>query len=46
MKYLLHEHGAPAYHPEPAYNGYSAMPPGHTLAGSGVAPGAPAMAET
>jgi ammonium transporter, Amt family len=42
----IHEHGAPAYHPEPAYNGYSALPPGHTLTSSGAAPGAPAMAET
>jgi Amt family ammonium transporter len=24
----IHEHGAPAYHPEPAYEGYSALPPG------------------
>jgi Amt family ammonium transporter len=24
----LHEHGAPAYHPEYAYMGYSALPPG------------------
>ena len=23
-----HEHGAPAYHPEPAYDGYSPMPAG------------------
>ena len=22
----IHEHGAPAYHPEPAFEGYSAMP--------------------
>ena len=24
----IHEHGAPAYHPEPAYEGYSAIPSG------------------
>ena len=24
----IHEHGAPAYHPEPAYTGYSAVPSG------------------
>jgi Amt family ammonium transporter len=38
----IHEHGAPAYHPEPAYNGYSAMPPGRM--GGGTAPGVPASA--
>src|SRR5262245_43781181 len=40
----IHEHGAPAYHPEPAYNGYSAMPPGFT--GSAAGPGSPALVET
>jgi ammonium transporter, Amt family len=39
----IHEHGAPAYHPEPAYNGYSAMPPGKS---GGASPGSPAMVET
>jgi Amt family ammonium transporter len=24
----IHEHGAPAYHPEPSYDGYSSLPPG------------------
>jgi Amt family ammonium transporter len=23
----IHDHGAPAYHPEPAYQGYSPIPP-------------------
>jgi Amt family ammonium transporter len=23
----IHEHGAPAYHPEPGYQGYSPIPP-------------------
>jgi Amt family ammonium transporter len=23
----IHEHGAPAYHPEPSYQGYSPIPP-------------------
>jgi Amt family ammonium transporter len=32
----IHEHGAPAYHPEPAYEGYSPLPPGK-------APRAPAL---
>jgi len=35
----IHEHGAPAYHPEPAYEGYSQLPPGKTTA----TPGAPAV---
>ena len=26
----IHEHGAPAYHPEPSYEGYSMLPPGKT----------------
>jgi len=30
----LHEHGAPAYHPEYAYMGYSALPAGKTTGGS------------
>jgi Amt family ammonium transporter len=36
----IHEHGAPAYHPEPAYEGYSALPPGRVT--SSAAPGVPA----
>jgi Amt family ammonium transporter len=36
----IHEDGAPAYHPEPAYDGYSPLPPGKTT----TAPGAPAFA--
>ena len=32
----IHEHGAPAYHPEPAFEGYSAMP-----AMASAAPAAP-----
>ncbi len=36
----IHEHGAPAYHPEPAYNVYSVMPPGY--GGVRSAPGMPA----
>jgi Amt family ammonium transporter len=35
----IHEHGAPAYHPEPAYEGYSPLPAGK----SATAPGAPAF---
>jgi Amt family ammonium transporter len=27
----IHEHGAPAYHPEPAYMGYSAVPSGRPV---------------
>jgi Amt family ammonium transporter len=27
----IHEHGAPAYHPEPAYTGYSAVPSGRPI---------------
>jgi Amt family ammonium transporter len=42
----IHEHGAPAYHPEFAYMGYSQLPPGKPSS-SGVfgdaAPGVPAM---
>ena len=33
----IHEHGAPAYHPEPAYQGYSPIP--ETMVG--VSPGGP-----
>src|SRR3954447_6209173 len=36
----IHEHGAPAYHPEPAYEGYSPLPPGKV--GATSAPGVPA----
>ena len=39
----IHEHGAPAYHPEPSYDGYSPIP-----AGVGTrrhAPGVPAGVE-
>lgn len=36
----IHEHGAPAYHPEPAYNGYSALPPGFSP-GGGIQPQVP-----
>jgi Amt family ammonium transporter len=36
----IHEHGAPAYHPEPAYEGYSPLPPGKV--GASTAPGVPA----
>ena len=36
----IHEHGSPAYHPEPAYEGYSPLPPGRV--GSSTAPGVPA----
>ncbi|HEY7440488.1 MAG TPA: ammonium transporter [Acidimicrobiia bacterium] len=31
----IHEHGAPAYHNEPAYEGYSAIPAGKTAAARG-----------
>src|SRR5262249_3177441 len=39
----IHEHGAPAYHPEPAYDGYSALPPGY--AGGNGGTGAPSAAD-
>jgi Amt family ammonium transporter len=39
----IHEHGAPAYHPEPSYEGYSPLPPGPVGAG---APGVPAGVNT
>jgi hypothetical protein len=32
----IHEHGAPAYHPEPAYMGYSAVPSGRAIGMSSV----------
>ncbi|MGZ4691728.1 MAG: ammonium transporter, partial [Acidimicrobiia bacterium] len=35
----IHEHGAPAYHPESSYEGYSPLPPGKV---SSAAPGVPA----
>ena len=36
----IHEHGAPAYHPEPSYEGYSPLPPGPVGANApGVAAG-------
>jgi Amt family ammonium transporter len=40
----IHEHGAPAYHPEPSYDGYSPLPPGPTT--SSAAPGVPASSGT
>ena len=42
----IHEHGAPAYHPEFAYMGYSQLPPGKGSGGGalgGTSPGVPAM---
>ena len=32
----IHEHGAPAYHNEPAYEGYSAIPAGKSMAPVGA----------
>jgi Amt family ammonium transporter len=32
----IHEHGAPVYHPEPAYMGYSAVPSGRAIGMSSV----------
>jgi Amt family ammonium transporter len=40
----IHEHGAPAYHPEPAYEGYSPLPPGKGNGGPQAPTPAPAMA--
>jgi Amt family ammonium transporter len=40
----IHEHGAPAYHPEPSYEGYSPLPPGPST--SSAAPGVPAESAT
>ncbi len=40
----IHEHGAPAYHPEPSYEGYSPLPSGKTT--SSAAPGVPAGVST
>ena len=34
----IHEHGAPAYHPEPAYEGYSPIPAGVSPRNGGGAP--------
>jgi Amt family ammonium transporter len=34
----IHEHGAPAYHPEPAYEGYSPIPAGVAPRNGGGAP--------
>jgi Amt family ammonium transporter len=44
----IHEHGAPAYHPEYAYMGYSQLPPGKPASGAygTSAPGVPAMSES
>ena len=45
----IHEHGAPAYHPEYAYMGYSQLPPGKPASGGAYgtsAPGVPAMSES
>jgi ammonium transporter, Amt family len=42
----IHEHGAPAYHPEFAYMGYSQLPPGKPSSGGAFgdsSPGVPAM---
>lgn len=39
----IHEHGAPAYHPEPSYEGYSPLPPSNVGAN---APGVPAGVST
>jgi Amt family ammonium transporter len=33
----IHEHGAPVYHPEPAYDGYSAIPSGAAVGMASVA---------
>ena len=41
----IHDHGAPAYHPEPAYEGYSPIPAGIGGGGNGGV-GAPVMAST
>jgi Amt family ammonium transporter len=40
----IHEHGAPAYHPEPSYEGYSPLPPSRST--SSAAPGVPAESST
>jgi Amt family ammonium transporter len=37
----IHEHGAPAYHPEPSYDGYSPLPAGKVS--TSAAPGVPAQ---
>ena len=44
----IHEHGAPSYHPEFAYMGYSQLPPGKPASGAygTSAPGVPAMSES
>ena len=36
----IHDHGAPAYHPEYAYMGYSPIPSAHPAAAAGPPPGA------
>ena len=39
----IHEHGAPAYHPEPSYEGYSPLP---SRSRAASAPGVPAEVST
>jgi Amt family ammonium transporter len=39
----LHEHGAPSYHPEYAYMGYSPLPPGKSTRGAAEPAGQAAM---
>jgi Amt family ammonium transporter len=39
----IHEHGAPAYHPEPAYTGYSAVPSGRPIGMASVSAESPTI---